>query len=88
MLGQPCSWPAVAPNIEEQLKFRAWWDAHVRDAGQPSKELAEDAVNTLPRDEAEKLTGMKRLTIAALQNGVCRTLFRLSQFTDLIAEIC
>jgi hypothetical protein len=68
---KPKDWPAleqaVEDKIEEQLKFRAWRDANVRDAGQPSKELAEAAANSLPRDEAEKLTGLKPYRVSRLK---------------------
>jgi phage N-6-adenine-methyltransferase len=67
-------WPAlekaVEGKIEEQHKFVAWWDANVRDAGQPSKELSGIADNSLSALEAEKITGMKPRRVSDLRKSL------------------
>jgi phage N-6-adenine-methyltransferase len=65
-------WPAldraVEEKIEEQLKFRAWWDANVRDAGNP--QLTEGAVNCLSCKEAEELTGIRQQRVSDLKKAL------------------
>ena len=45
----------------------AWWQGNVRGAGQPKKELTENAVNSLPAAQATEITGMTQQRVSALK---------------------
>jgi len=69
-------WPtlerAVDEKIAEQQKFVVWWNAAVRRAGQPKKEFAKNAANSLTEKEATKLTGMPHQRVSDILNRLAK----------------
>jgi hypothetical protein len=69
-------WPAleeaVDAKIAEQFNFIAWWDAKVREAGQPTKELSGIADNSLSVAQAKDLTGMAKQRVSDLREQLER----------------
>jgi hypothetical protein len=60
---------AVAAKIEEQIKFVAWWDANVQDAGgdrQSPEALLQPRNDAFSVEEATDLTGMTKYRVSRL----------------------